>query len=634
MVGEPSHVTYLNLPYVHFSTSRWLLLAALYCVTPSLLLAQLPLSAYLEPECFDLSGTNFFVATDALASNGRYVAYQVPPPGQEPQLRTFRRTLDFGRGPELDIPFIELLSLNVYGRLRATEASKSYLEVRVNEGEWFTFEGSIAPTDDFEWIAAPNRLTGLRSGINTFDIRIRQRGTQLDKIFVTLTGEVPTGPGDEAINCEGIDFEPAPIAEYWLEAECATVGAAWETIVTDRAAADQAVSATASSRPSPPADVAASRVRFTLENPTGGDYSLFARVNAPSGQSDSYWVRVNDGEWYPWSRGFRQGQGFRWKRYPDGPVSLQAGTNTIDFAFREAGTQLDKLHLNTTGIRPPVTDFGATGTNCDAVAPPTFAFEAECAVRGAGWVPLTSSTASNDKAMVFLGPNSLAEPTGELNDRALVFAFNVPAPTTYYGFLRLDAPSLGSNSFWVRIDGSDWIKLWKEADGSPLRTDGLEWRALTDDGQPVSFDLTAGPHTVTVVNRESGTRLDKLILSASDVLPTGLGAPAAGCTTRPPVIPFPQTPAPAAYSAPAAAEVAVYPNPATTELTLELTTAYVGRVTVRVVDGMGRAVRQLVVEKAVGELRAGIDVGDLPGGVYRLQVLQGQETTVVPFLKQ
>ncbi len=345
-------------------------------------------------------------------------------------------------------------------------------------------------------------------------------------------------------------------------------------------------------------------------------------------------MRVNDGEWYPWSRGFRQGQGFRWKRYPDGPVSLQAGTNTIDFAFREAGTQLDKLHLNTTGIRPPVTDFGATGTNCDAVAPPTFAFEAECAVRGAGWVPLTSSTASNDKAMVFLGPNSLAEPTGELNDRALVFAFNVPAPTTYYGFLRLDAPSLGSNSFWVRIDGSDWIKLWKEADGSPLRTDGLEWRALTDDGQPVSFDLTAGPHTVTVVNRESGTRLDKLILSASDVLPTGLGAPAAGCTTRPPVIPFPQTPAPAAYSAPAAAEVAVYPNPATTELTLELTTAYVGRVTVRVVDGMGRAVRQLVVEKAVGELRAGIDVGDLPGGVYRLQVLQGQETTVVPFLKQ
>ena len=620
---------------MHFSTSRWLLLAALYYFTTPLLLAQLPLSAYLEPECFDLSGTNFFVATDALASNGRYVAYQAPPAGEEPQLRTFRRTLDFGQGPELNIPFIELLSLNVYGRLRATEASESFLEVRVNEGEWFTFEGVITPTQDFEWIAAPNRLTGLRSGINTFDIRIRQRGTQLDKIFVTLTGQVPTGLGDEAINCEGVDFEPEPIAEYWLEAECATVGAAWETIVTDRAAADQAVSPTLSSRPTPPADGPANRVRFALESPTGGDYSLFARVNAPSGQSDSYWVRINDGEWYSWSRGFRQGQGFRWKRYPDGPVSLRAGTNTIDFAFREAGTQLDKLHLNTTGVRPPVTDFGAAGTNCEAVAPATFAFEAECAVRGAGWMPLTSSLASNDKAMVFLGPNTLAEPTGELNDRALVFAFNVPAPTTYYGFLRLDAPSLGSNSLWVRVDGGDWIKLWKEADGSPLRTGGLEWRALTDDGQPVSFDLAAGPHTITVVNRESGTRLDKLIISATDVLPTGLGAPAAGCANRPPSIPsFPQAPAPAVYGAPVAAEVAVYPNPATAELTLELNSAYMGRVTVRVVDGMGRAVRQVVLEKATGELRTGIEVGDLPSGVYRLLVLEGQRSSVIPFIKQ
>ena len=620
---------------MQFSTSRWLLLAALYCFTSTLLQAQLPLSAYLEPECFDLSGTNFFVGTDALASNGRYVAYQAPPAGEEPQLRTFRRTLDFGQGPELNIPFIELLSLNVYGRLRATEASESYLEVRVNEGEWFTFEGVIAPTDDFEWIAAPNRLTGLRSGVNTFDIRIRQRGTQLDKIFVTLTGQVPAGLGDEAINCEGVDFEPEPIAEYWLEAECATVGAAWETIVTDLAAADQAVSPTLNSRPTPPADVPANRVRFTLEHPTGGDYSLFARVNAPSGQSDSYWVRINDGEWYSWSRGFRQGQGFRWKRYPDGPVRLRAGINTIDFAFREAGTQLDKLHLNTTGVRPPVTDFGAAGTNCEAVVPPTFAFEAECAVRGGGWMPLTSSLASNDKAMVFLGPNTLTEPTGELNDRALVFAFNVPAPTTYYGFLRLDAPSLGSNSLWVRVDGGDWLKLWKEADGSPLRTGGLEWRALPDDGQPVPFDLAAGPHTVTVVNRESGTRLDKLIFSATDDLPTGLGTPAAGCATRPPSIPsFPQAPAPAVYGAPVSADVAVYPNPATTELTLELTSAYEGYVTVRVVDSMGRAVRRLVVEKAAGELRTGIEVGDLPSGVYQLQVVEGQEVSAVPFVKQ
>ena len=617
-----------------YATRTWLLLAALYCFSFSLH-AQLPLNAYLEPECFDLNGTDFFVGTDPLASNGRYVAYQAPPPGEEPQLQTFRRTLDFGLGPELNLPFIEFLSLNVYGRLRATEARASYLEVRVNEGEWFTFEGIIEPTEDFKWIAAPTRLTGLRSGINTFDIRLRQQGTQLDKLYVTLGGEVPAGLGGESLNCEGFNFAPDTTTVYWLEAECATVGESWQPVITAEAAGGQAVVVVGqNSRSAPPEDVPANRVRFTLNNAAAGDnYSLFARVNAPSGASDSYWVRINEGAWYSWSRGFRQGLGFRWKRYPNGPVSLQAGTNTIDFAFREAGTELDKLHLNTTGIRPPVNDFGLPGTNCGK-ANTTFAREAECAIRGAGWRPYTRTAASGNKAMVYLGPNTLNEPVGDISDRALISSVNVTVPTTYYGFLRLDAPNLGSNSLWVRLDDGDWIKLWKETNGSPLLTDGLEWRALTDDGQRVSFDLTAGIHTITVVNREAGTRVDKLILQASDAVPSGLGELAEECAPPPSIPSFPEFPAPAAYSPVTTPSVSLFPNPTTADLTLDLSSAYEGRIQLRITDAMGRQLRQLSFDKANSQLRASIDVADLPAGMYRLRLLEGEQLTVLPFVKQ
>ena len=59
--------------------------------------------------------------------------------------------------------------------------------------------------------------------------------------------------------------------------------------------------------------------------------------------------------------------GFQWNKYPNGLQALTTGTNTIDFAYREAGTKLDKLHLNLTGAAP--SGMGGQGTNCGTTAP-------------------------------------------------------------------------------------------------------------------------------------------------------------------------------------------------------------------------------------------------------------------------
>ena len=161
--------------------------------------------------------------------------------------------------------------------------------------------------------------------------------------------------------CDAPDTGGDPVSAFWLEAECATVGSAYAK-VADAAAANGAYvrSPNRVSADVPPADEAANRIRFTVDNAKAGTYQLFARISATP-TSDSYWVRVNGGTWYKWwSRIVKDGS-FAWNRMPQA-VNLQAGTNTIDFAYREAGGKLDKLHLDTDATLP--TGTGSAAGNC------------------------------------------------------------------------------------------------------------------------------------------------------------------------------------------------------------------------------------------------------------------------------
>ena len=456
-------------------------------------------------------------------------------------------------------------------------------------------------------------------------------------VTLTVTDDFgATGSSELTIPVTGLPTEPDPEPRnaFWLEAECAAVGSAWTTLQTGPVSGGQSVvvqelSATAS----PPADVPANRVRFTLRQALAGSYSLYARIDAPDNGSDSYWVRVNDGPWSKWASGIRQGAGYQWNDYPGGPVELHDGTNFIDFAFREAGTALDKLHLNQTAKVP--TGFGAVATNCSPVgeAATRFAFEAECVQRAGSWRPVSDPMVSGGKYVTCIGPNSLDAPTAAGPADSLTFTVDVTKATTYYGYLRLDAPDLGSNSLWVRIDNGEWIKMNQEVDGTPLLTNGFAWRALADRGLPVSFDLGVGPHTITVANRESGTRLDKVYLSSVALLPDGLGVAAPDCAPPPPVIRFPAPPLGPAVSLPVA-DLSVYPNPTRASLSLERRSEYVGPVTVRITDFTGRQLRQLRFEKPAEQFTQSLDLRELPAGMYRLHVLEGQQHTAMSFAKQ
>ncbi|NJB85853.1 PKD repeat protein [Lewinella marina] len=165
-------------------------------------------------------------------------------------------------------------------------------------------------------------------------------------------------------------FAPPTYATFWLEAECARVGENWATHTSSAASGEAYAASPRNATQAAPAAAPENLLTFTIRDAQEGPFRLFARVDAPSGFSDSYYLRVNGGAWYAWKSGLTRSAGFQWNEMLEA-VNLVAGTNTIDIAFREAGTRIDKLFLSATGERP--SGLGGIDYSCNAPNEPPVA---------------------------------------------------------------------------------------------------------------------------------------------------------------------------------------------------------------------------------------------------------------------
>ena len=256
-----------------------------------------------------------------------------------------------------DVTVAKTGSYRLFARIRARGGESDSYWVRTNGGSWYSWSAGIDQSGNFAWNRLPAALS-LRAGSNTVDFAYREPVTELDKIYITASGSVPSGSGSAGSNCAPTPSNTA----YWLEAECAEVGANWQRVSTGSASNSTYVMVSGrNAMDAPPSDQAANRIRFTLSGATGGSYNLFARIDAPSGLDDSFWVRTNGGPWYKWFLGINQRVGFDWNRLPR-TLSLRDGANTIDFAYREDGTRLDKLFVTKGSSRPG--GLGEPASNC------------------------------------------------------------------------------------------------------------------------------------------------------------------------------------------------------------------------------------------------------------------------------
>ena len=155
----------------------------------------------------------------------------------------------------------------------------------------------------------------------------------------------------------------------WLDVECGTVGENW-VISEDEDASNGQYAATAPGVQllEGASEEAADQIVLNFAVTEAGSYTLFGRVIAPSADDDSFYIRMDDGEWITWNS-ITGGAEWGWDdvhdQNPESPVTfaLDSGAHTLYVVYREDGAQLDKFYLSPGTTAP--TDAGSASALCE-----------------------------------------------------------------------------------------------------------------------------------------------------------------------------------------------------------------------------------------------------------------------------
>lgn len=312
------------------------------------------LEAYwMEAECATL-GDKWLRKPADLASNGAFVtpvaglaSKKTPPTNQAGSTIIFTQ--------ELTSPG----EFHLYGRVRATSPDGDSFWLRINGGKWIKWDRQLITDGKFDWRKVPGGPHKLPAGEVSIELAYREAGIHLDKIYLTNGDEQPTGLGGEGIACSP-PIETAPCAdadcptEYWAEAECHNSEISWQIAQAPTAANGRYIYATGvSDFTGTELENTAHQLQFRTGDLAGGTYYLFLRLNAADNSSNSFWIRVDDGDWVKFwkeTSGLNMlTTGFEWRRVNDDtrPISfsLSPGSHLITVAKREIKTQFDKLVL-------------------------------------------------------------------------------------------------------------------------------------------------------------------------------------------------------------------------------------------------------------------------------------------------
>ena len=82
-------------------------------------------------------------------------------------------------------------------------------------------------------------------------------------------------------------------------------------------------------------------VPFTAEK--DGTYHIFLRLNCPTADDDSFWIKMDDGSFAMANNLVTRG--WKWMRVTR--YALKAGKHTLTIAYRENGAGLDKICVST-----------------------------------------------------------------------------------------------------------------------------------------------------------------------------------------------------------------------------------------------------------------------------------------------
>ncbi|MCB9208675.1 MAG: T9SS type A sorting domain-containing protein [Ignavibacteriales bacterium] len=158
-------------------------------------------------------------------------------------------------------------------------------------------------------------------------------------------------------------YQQIKSASYYFEAECGFVGNSWDILDDLQASNEKYVTVKSGVQSLTEAQIdSSSLIIIPFKIDTTGNYSIYARLNCPTYDDDSYWVKIDD-EVFKMQNGLVT-NGWEWRKISEN--SFEVGDHYLTIAYREDGAKLDKICISNSQYPP--SGIGDVSENlCNAV---------------------------------------------------------------------------------------------------------------------------------------------------------------------------------------------------------------------------------------------------------------------------
>lgn len=126
----------------------------------------------------------------------------------------------------------------------------------------------------------------------------------------------------------------------YYEAECAPHGSAWEVFRHSGASGDKYITVKKGLNSTDSVQTSEeSTIKLVVDIKKDGTYYLFSRLDCPNANDDSFYLKIDNGEFVTYNN--LQTNGWQWKKLSK--TELTAGEHVLIISYREDGAKIDKL---------------------------------------------------------------------------------------------------------------------------------------------------------------------------------------------------------------------------------------------------------------------------------------------------
>ena len=299
----------------------------------------------------------------------------------------------------------------------------------------------------------------------------------------------------------------------------------------------------------------------------------------------------------------------------DGSLSQNPFNTTLNYVWSVNGVEIAtgvtptvKLSVGTHVVTLSLSDSNGNTATDDLVITVRKVtgvwLEAECGTVGALWNIEDDINAANGK-FVTIKPGNNSNDIAPTNAAGLItYTFDITEAGSYKLFARVICPNANDDSFWLKMNNGSFAS-WNGIGPSSA----WEWFAY-----PNAYNLSVGTHTLTIGYREDGAKLDKIWLTNSNDVPSGVGPNASNCAVT-------------STHTITSKQLNVYPNPVTDLLTIEIEGSTAA---VSVYDAIGH----LLYNRVINSVNKTIDMSGFRNGIYFVKIADQDQAVIKRIVKE